>query len=122
MRDYHLDSQKRLLHISKAIDDILKYVSGESLDTFSNNDLMHDAVLFQFSIIGEAVNFVQNELLEKYNYPWYKVRSFRNLISHEYFNIKMEAVWQIIEKDLPELRAVIQSILKNEFDQRSELA
>jgi uncharacterized protein with HEPN domain len=115
MRDSRLDSQKRIQHISKAIDDILKYVLGETCDSFSNNDLMHDAVLFQFSIIGEAVNFIEPDLLEKYNYPWYKVRSFRNLISHEYFNIKMEAVWQIIEKDLPELRTVIQSILKNEF-------
>lgn len=122
MRDYHLDSQKRLQHISNAIDAIFKYVSGESPVTFAKSDLIHDAVLFQFSIIGEAVNFVETELLEKYNYPWYKVRSFRNLISHEYFNIKMEAVWQIIEKDLPELKTVIQSILKNEFDQRSELA
>ncbi|MEI7421446.1 MAG: HepT-like ribonuclease domain-containing protein [Prolixibacteraceae bacterium] len=121
MRDYHLDSQKRLQHISKAIDAIFKYVSGETPDTFSNNDLIHDAVLFQFSIIGEAVNFIESDLLDKYNYPWYKVRSFRNLISHEYFNIKMEAVWQIIEKDLPELRAVILSILKNEFGQPAEL-
>ena len=120
MRDYHLDSQKPLQHISNAIDAIFKYVSGESLFTFAKSDLIHDAVLFQFSIIGEAVNFVETELLEKYNYPWCKVRSFRNLISHEYFNIKMEAVWQIIEKDLPELRTVIKSILKNEFNKPSE--
>lgn len=115
MRDSHLDSQKRLEHISKAMDDILKYVTGETCESFSSNDLIHDAVLFQFSIIGEAVNFVETWLLDKYNYPWYKVRSFRNLISHEYFNIKMEAVWQIIQVDLPELKNVIQSILKNEF-------
>ncbi len=48
-----------------------------------------------------------------------KVKSIRNLISHEYFNIKMEAVRQIIQTDLPELKNVIQSILKNEFGQPS---
>lgn len=115
MKDQRLDSQKRLQHISKAIDDIFKYVSDETVNTFCEKDIIHDAVLFQFSIIGEAINFVDAEILEKYNYPWYKVRSFRNLISHEYFNIKMEAVWQIIQKDLPELKFIIQSILKNEF-------
>jgi len=106
----------RLQHIAKAIDDINKYVANDTADSFSDNDVTHDAVLFQFSVIGEAINFVEPEILEKYNYPWYKVRSFRNLISHEYFNIKMNAVWQIIQTSLPELQLVIQSILKNEFN------
>lgn len=118
MRDHHLDSYKRLQHISKAIDDINHYVSNETIETFCTNSLVHDAVLFQFSIIGEAINFVSSDLLEKYKYPWYKVRSFRNLISHEYFNIKMEAVWQIIVTGLPELQFVIQNILEIEFGQQ----
>jgi uncharacterized protein with HEPN domain len=121
MRDQHLDNHQRLQHISKAIEDIFKYVSNETLNTFCEKDIIHDAVLFQFSIIGEAINFVDPEILEKYHYAWYKVRSFRNLISHEYFNIKMEAVWQIIQKDLPELKIVIASILKNAFGQQPEL-
>lgn len=120
MRNHRLDNFQRLQHISKAIDDIYKYASNETLNTFCETDLIHDAVLFQFSIIGEAVNFVEPEILLKYNYPWYKVRSFRNLISHEYFNIKMEAVWQIIQTDLPGLKIVIQTILENEFGQPSE--
>jgi len=33
----------------------------------------------------------------------------------------MEAVWQIIQKDLPELKFIIQSILKTEFGQQPEL-
>ena len=117
MRDQHLDSFKRLQHILNAVDEINHYVSNETIETFCVNNLVHDAVLFQFSIIGEAINFVSSDLLEKYSYPWHKVRSFRNLISHEYFNIKMEAVWQIIEIGLPELQLVIQNIIKNEFGQ-----
>ena len=116
MKDYRLESFKRLQHIAKAIDDINKYVANDTVDSFSDNDVTHDAVLFQFSVIGEAINFVEPEILEKYNYPWYKVRSFRNLISHEYFNIKMDAVWQIIQISLPELQLIIQLILKNEFN------
>jgi len=115
MRDIHLDSLNRLQHISKAIELINKYVSTETLDTFCSNDLIHNAVLFQFSIIGEAINFVSSNLLEQYDYPWYKVISFRNLIAHEYFNIKMEAVWQIIQVDLIKLQIIIHSILEKEF-------
>lgn len=36
-----------------------------------------------------------------------KVKSFRNMIAHEYFNIKLSAVWLIIKTDLPALNEVI---------------
>lgn len=76
---------------------------------------MQDAVLFQLTVIGEAIQHVEDEILMKYDYPWYKVRSFRNLIAHEYFNIKMSAVWQIIEKDLSGLKEQLLIILAKEF-------
>ena len=120
MKDKHSDSHRRIQHISEAILSINQYISNETIDTFINNKLIHDAVLFQFSVIGEAINHVSSDILEKYDYPWYKVRSFRNLISHEYFNIKLEAVWQIIQTGLPELQVVIQTILQNDFGQQTD--
>jgi uncharacterized protein with HEPN domain len=116
MKDSHIESLKRLEHIEQAITNIEKYVVNENINSFCENDILHDAVMLQFIIIGEAINNVENDKLEKYNYPWYKVRSFRNMIAHEYFNIKLAAVWQILESDLPELKKVIQEILKNEFE------
>ena len=83
--------------------------------TFCEKDMLHDAVMLQFIIIGEAIINVENEKLNKYNYPWYKVKSFRNMIAHEYYNIKLPAVWHIIENDLQQLKEVIQVILKKEF-------
>ena len=115
MRDPHEESHQRLLDIEKAILAIEQYVSGESSVTFCNTSLLHDAVLLQFVIIGEAIVHIENDLLDKYDYPWYKVRSFRNMIAHEYFNIKMPAVWKIIEVDLTDLNGMIKRILKNEF-------
>jgi uncharacterized protein with HEPN domain len=58
---------------------------------------------------------VENEKLEKYDYPWYKVRSLRNMLAHEYFNIKLTVVWQVIETDLPQLKEVVSAMLVNEF-------
>lgn len=115
MRDPKTDSSERLKHIQKAIKEIEIFTAGASIHDFLKNDILSSAVLFQFSVIGEAINHVESGILNKYNYPWYKVRSFRNLISHEYFNIKLEAVWIIIEKDLPELKHIILQILEEEF-------
>lgn len=115
MRDLREESLERLQRIEKAIAAIGQYTTGENSDTFSNTPMLHDAVLLQFVIIGEAIVNVESELLNKYDYPWYKVKSFRNMIAHQYFDIKLSAVWLIIKADLPMLKEVIKEMLKNEF-------
>ena len=115
MKDSHVESQQRLKHIEQAIAGIEKFVTGETMESFCEKDMLHDAVMMRFIIIGEAIMHVENEKLDKYDYPWYKVKSFRNMIAHEYFNIKLPAVWQIIENDLKELKMIIKAILRNEF-------
>lgn len=114
MKENKHRSFERLIHIRHAIRDIDVFIDGVDEDTFINDPLISSAVLFQFSVIGEALNHVDEEILRKYNYPWYKVRGFRNFISHAYFQIKLEAVWEVIINDLPELKMMIDLILQQE--------
>jgi uncharacterized protein with HEPN domain len=115
MKDRHVESQRRLEHIDKSIAEIEKYVEGVDVHVFCENDMLNNAVLLKFIIIGEAIIHIEKEKLDKYDYAWYKVRSFRNMIAHEYFNIKLTAVWEIIQKDLPQLKSVVRTILTKEF-------
>lgn len=73
------DSFKRLQQIQEAIVRIQEYVRDQSFTSFCQSGLIHDAVLYQFSVIGEAIIHVEHEKLDKYDYPWHKVRSFRNI-------------------------------------------
>ena len=115
MKDSRKENYERLIHIRKAILEIESFTHNVSKNDFLNDKLRSSAALFQFSVIGEAVIHVETSLLEKYEYPWYRVRAFRNLISHEYFQIRLEAVWDIVVNDLPKLKEEIEAILKNEF-------
>ncbi len=115
MKDRRKESYERLIHIQKAILEIESFTHDVSKNDFLNDQLLSSAVLFQFSVIGEAIIYVETYLLNKYEFPWHQVRAFRNLISHEYFNIKLEAVWDIVVNDLPKLKQVIETILKKEF-------
>lgn len=115
MKDKIADNQDRLNQIEKAINQVELFVTGINSDDFKNNELISSAVLFQFSVIGEAIIHIDKNVLNKYPYPWYKVRAFRNLISHEYFRIELSAVWDVIVKDLPELKGIIKKILDQEF-------
>lgn len=115
MKDHKLDSLERLRHIQKAISDIERFLKHVDEGKFIHNDLINNAVLMQFIIIGEAIVHVDESILVKFDYPWYKVKAFRNLIAHEYFNIKVSAVWQITQQDLHDLKRVVESILQKEF-------
>ena len=115
MRHNHEESFARLNHILKALNAIEGYTTEIHEDGLSSNEMLFDAVLLQFIIIGEAIMHVEKEMLEKYNYPWFKVRAFRNFIAHEYFDIIPEAVWKIIRKDVPELKTLVEKIILNEF-------
>lgn len=115
MRDNKITGKERLVHIKQAIDDIENYTRDVVKESFLANRILIDATLFQFAIIGEAIIHVDDELLSKYDYPWYKARGFRNFILHEYHAIEFRIVWEAIEKDLPELKRITELILANEF-------
>ncbi len=115
MKDHRKDSYERLNHIQVAIQEIESFTNGIDKSAFLDDSLISSAVLFQFGIIGEAIIHIDSDILNKFNYQWFKVRAFRNLISHAYFQIKLEAVWDIVVNDVPILKELIEQILSDEF-------
>jgi uncharacterized protein with HEPN domain len=115
MRDSSITGKDRLKHIHKAIVEIETFTKGATRESFLADHILINATLFQFATIGEAIIHIDNEILAKYDYPWYKVRGFRNFILHEYHAIEFRIVWEAINKDLPGLKRKIEQILANEF-------
>jgi uncharacterized protein with HEPN domain len=107
-------NKERLIDIENAIERIKTYTASLTEADFLNNNLVQDAVLFQFLIIGEAIVHVDDDIIYKYDYPWYAVRAFRNYIAHEYFGINLEKVWTTIEINLLELEVMVKQILEQE--------
>lgn len=99
----------------EAIDRIERYTRNISLVEFLNDSKCNEAVLFQLSVIGEAIANVDPRILEKHSYPWHMVRAQRNVIAHEYFGIRIDMIWNVIQNDLPDLKAMINTILSEEF-------
>ena len=66
-----------------------------------------------FVVIGEmAEKLTDNFRFETDSQiDWFKIRGFRNIIAHNYFEIDAEEVWQIIKNSLTELEIEIKKIL-----------
>ena len=115
MKKYKPSNKERIEHILQAIQKIEKYIENLEEKDFINNDMVTSAVLYQFFIMGEAVANISSDLLEKYDYPWHKPRSFRNFIAHEYYGVELWVIWKTIKNQIPEFKKIIKKILEKEF-------
>lgn len=97
--------------ILKSIKNIEDFTKGMNREKFSRNELKQSAVIRQLEIIGEAAKNVPVSFREKYpKIPWKEISGFRDILSHAYFGVNMERVWNIIEKDLFSLKKEIERI------------
>ena len=107
--------------LSLFIEDILEKINliensikKISKDKFESDELLTDATIRRLEIIGEAVKNIPNNFREKYpEVPWKKIAGFRDVIVHAYFEVDFNAVWDIIKKDLPDLKNKILKIKKD---------
>lgn len=108
-------SRERIEHILDSIQHIQSFTSGYSLAEFENDLKVYSACLYQFAVIGEAIIHIDEEILKKFDYPWYKVKSFRNFIMHEYHAVDARVVWDTIVLILPGFQDVLERIIEYEF-------
>ena len=91
---------------------ILEYTQGLSFEDFKKNYLVVDAVVRNFTIIGEAAGRIPENFKETHqDIEWDRIRGFRNRVVHDYFGIDYQIVWLIIENNIPELRDLIKKII-----------
>ena len=70
------------------------------------------AVLRQLEIIGEAVKHLSAELVvRETGVPWRQIAGARDKLIHAYFKVDLDAVWSMVDLDLPPLKANVQRIL-----------
>ena len=74
----------------------------------------------KIEIIGEAIKNIPRDVRAKYNsIPWKDIVGMRNKITHNYFKIDYEIVWNVVKEKLPVLRIQIEQVLK-EMDEKHE--
>lgn len=104
-----------LNHILDAIADIEKSTHSLSRSEFESNKDIKDATIRRIEIIGEAVKNLSKDIKAKYpRTEWKKIAGTRDVVIHSYFNVDWDLVWDILKKDLNELKKHVEDIVKNE--------
>ena len=102
-------------HISDCISKIDTYTANISQNDFLNNSLIHDAVIRNFEIIGEATKKLSEDFRIKYpDIEWKKIAGMRDKLIHDYIGVDLWAVWAVVIEIIPEFKKQIQEIIDKE--------
>ena len=100
-----------LRHVLDAIGAIESFTI-EGRGSFMSDRKTQSAVVRQIEIIGEAVKQLSPVLTgSEPTVPWRQIAGTRDRMIHAYFNVDLDAVWTMVQNDLPQLRADVARML-----------
>lgn len=91
------------------------FIEGTTDAAFLDDIKTQSAVLHQLTVLGEAARRVSEDFRSTHAaVPWKDITGFRSRIVHDYDEIDLDEVWNILRKDLPALILQLQTIAKPE--------
>ncbi len=94
-----------------ACDKITRFIEGMTFESFKADERTYDAVIRNLEIIGEAAKNIPDDISQSHpEIEWRAITALRNIVSHEYFGVRDEIIWDIITNKVPNLRTQIGQI------------
>jgi len=88
--------------------DVLAELAPSDVDAFVGDVRTQWAVEMGLIRIGEAVNRIPEEVLERFpDQPWRLMIAMRNFAAHQYDDLDPRRVWRTLTSDVPALRTYL---------------
>lgn len=108
------DTNKRLRDVQEAITKIKRYAS-RGRDVFDEDELIQTWIIHNLEIIGEASRSIPQDFKNQHpEIQWKAISGMRNVLIHGYFGINTNRVWDVINHDLPGLKASVDALLNTD--------
>jgi uncharacterized protein with HEPN domain len=103
------DSDRLLLaHMRECIERVREYTAGDRA-RFETSRLVQDAVIRNLQTLTESSQRLSADIrATEPQVPWRELAGFRNVVVHAYLGLDLEAVWLVVDQDLPPLAAALE--------------
>lgn len=108
------DVNMLLEDMRRALELIEQFARGRSREDYHCDAMLRAAVERQFEIVGEALAQLYkldpafaDQIPERR-----KIISFRNILVHAYFRIDNDVVWDVVERDVVNLKREVEVLLR----------
>jgi uncharacterized protein with HEPN domain len=102
-----------LQDIVESVEIILSYIENKTEVDFVNDQMLQDAVIRRFEIIGEAATKISEDIKDKNpGIQWRLMKGMRNKLIHEYYGVSAVTIYATIKLDLPILKAQLENLIK----------
>lgn len=103
-----------LIDIEKAAQRILRFASDIDRNELIANDEKVSAILYQITIIGEATKRLSMQFRQQHpEIPWRNLAGMRDVIIHEYDQVDLDVVWDVIQREIPQLLMQLEPLMIN---------
>ncbi len=106
-----------IIYIRNAIAEIRQWTrNGKS--AFVGNTALVKATLYNLQTLAESTSLLpQNWKDEHPEVDWEGIKAFRNFLAHQYMEVDVSTVWQVVEQDLSDLEVAIEAIAHEHFNE-----
>ena len=116
-REFVLEILEQILEASQRV--LKRFEPIRSVDDFTNSESgmeKLDAICMQLVAIGESLKnldkITENELLSRYpEIEWKKIKGMRDIISHHYFDVDAEVIFDVCENHFKALKETIHKMM-----------
>lgn len=109
------DSERTILFLKDMLSysrDAILFCEGVDKDEFLQNKEKQYAIVRALEVVGEAAKGVPDSTRAlAAEVPWRQITGMRDKLIHHYFGVRLEEVWNVVEKDLPVLIPSLEALL-----------
>ena len=103
----------RLQHILDAANVLADYAKSHTLDEAQSDPVVYFGLVKHVEIIGEAVYKLTLQYRDSHKeVNWDDIERMRHVLVHGYYKIRPRQLWETVAVDIPQLKLIIERLIK----------
>lgn len=103
----------RLRHMLDAARKAIAFTQGRTRTDLDHDEMLALALVRLVEILGEAAKNVSQATKDQFpDIPWRQMAGTRDRLTHAYFEVNLDIIWDIITNDLPPLLETLETCLE----------